>query len=302
MMKKIMCSQRGNMYLFENATIFVGNKSVQVKHSEKIKPENIPIENTISILCGAGTSVTTSAKIELSKAKVPIGCIGSTTGKFHGGTEIVFDNPSSINQGNKYARGWIINTLDSEKRIQMAKTLLKKRLFLAKKYWDKDVFSNLSTNGFIIEQDDFPFKKWETGIDSHNSIKSLLRFEGEMMCEFYKKLGDLFSCEWIKRDPFGKDSVNRNITLGNSVSYGFSESVSWTLGIPLSFPVIHGDTNCSGVSYDIADLIKMPIVIPMAFAYSDFHTRTFTDELIELIIDKNILADMFEIVEEMAVT
>lgn len=301
-MKTIMCSQRGNMYLFENAKIFVGGKSVQVQHSEKLKPENIPIENTISILCGAGTNVTTPAKIELSKAKVPIGCMGSTTGKFHGGTEVVFDNPSSRNQGNKYARGWVINTLDSNKRVQMAKTLLQRRLFLAKKYWDKDIFLSLSTKEFIIEQEDFPFKKLEKEINTHNSIQSLLGFEGKMMCDFYKKLGNLFSCEWTKRDPFGKDSVNQNITLGNSVSYGFSEAVAWTLGIPLSFPVIHGDTNCGGVVYDIADLIKMPIVIPMAFAYSNISTRKFTDDLIELIVDKNILADMFEVVEEMAVS
>ena len=301
MINEIMCSQRGNMYLIEYATIFVSKKTVVVKHSDKEKVENIPIKNTVSILLGAGTDITTMAKIELAKANVPIGCIGSTTGKFFGGVEIFFDNPSSIARTTKFSRSWIINTLNENKKVEMSQYFLLKRFELAEKYWDTDLFYKLKTNKFSLYVDEFPFDKWKKGIYVHKTIPSLVDYEDGFMNNFYKVLGNIFNENDFDREPLGQDKINVNITLGNSIAYGLSNSVVWTLGIPLCFPIIHGNTNGGGLVYDIADLIKFSIVIPMAFAYSNVPTKVYTKELIDIILKNNILADIFKIVEETAV-
>ncbi len=52
---------------------------------------------------------------------------------------------------------------------------------------------------------------------------------------------------------------------GNYLTYGLAATTLWVLGIPHGFAVIHGKTRRGALVFDVADLIKDAIVLPLAF-------------------------------------
>ena len=52
---------------------------------------------------------------------------------------------------------------------------------------------------------------------------------------------------------------------GNYLAYGLAATALWVLGIPHAFAVMHGKTRKGALVFDVADLIKDAVVLPLSF-------------------------------------
>lgn len=95
--------------------------------------------------------------------------------------------------------------------------------------------------------------------------EALLGFEAVYAKSLYKALSEEFDVPF-KREPRIKgDYANELIDAHNYYAYGIAGAALWALGIPFSFPVLHGDTRRGALVFDVADMFKDGILLPLAF-------------------------------------
>ncbi|WP_269457534.1 type I-F CRISPR-associated endonuclease Cas1f [Candidatus Desulfovibrio trichonymphae] len=98
-LKTILHSKRANIYFLEHCRILVNGGRVEYVTDEGKRSLywNIPIANTISLLLGAGTSITQAAMRELAKVGVLVGFCGGGGTPLYSATdvEIVWFYPQS---------------------------------------------------------------------------------------------------------------------------------------------------------------------------------------------------------------
>ena len=106
----------------------------------------------------------------------------------------------------------------------------------------------------------------------------------------------------FKRDHDGEDTVNRFLNHGNYLAYGMAACVLWVLGIPHSLAVMHGKTRRGGLVFDVADIIKDALVLPMAFTEADKGTseKDFRRACTDNLLDRKAMEHMFRVVETVA--
>lgn len=93
--------------------------------------------------------------------------------------------------------------------------------------------------------------------------------EGSRVRQAYRKASKEWGIEWNGRnydpDDFaGGDLVNQALSAGNACLYGLAHAVITALGCSPGLGFIHVGHECSFV-YDVADLYKAEITIPIAF-------------------------------------
>lgn len=93
--------------------------------------------------------------------------------------------------------------------------------------------------------------------------------EGSRVRQAYRKVSKEWGIEWNGRnyDPddfVGGDLVNQALSAGNACLYGLAHAVITALGCSPGLGFIHVGHECSFV-YDVADLYKAEITIPIAF-------------------------------------
>lgn len=111
--------------------------------------------------------------------------------------------------------------------------------------------------------------RWGVGLDTlPSSIREMQLQEGRRMREVYRKESDRTKVKFEKRiarvDYEGDDVINQTITAGNHLLYGLAASVITGLGLSPGLGVVHNG-NMRAFAFDIADLYKESLVIPMAF-------------------------------------
>ncbi len=65
---------------------------------------------------------------------------------------------------------------------------------------------------------------------------------------------------------------------------------------------MHGKTRRGALIFDVADLFKDAIVMPLAFKLTNNKDQDFRDELIDFFWDIGIMNNIFDIVKETALT
>jgi CRISPR-associated protein Cas1 len=60
--------------------------------------------------------------------------------------------------------------------------------------------------------------------------------------------------------------VNGFLDHGNYIAYGYAAVALHALGISFALPLLHGKTRRGALVFDVADLIKDALIMPMAFA------------------------------------
>lgn len=101
------------------------------------------------------------------------------------------------------------------------------------------------------------------------TLQQLRGREGARMRRIYREQARLNNVEWSGRDYdvddyFGSDPVNQALSAGNVCLYGLAVSVICALGCTPGLGFIHVGHEFS-FAYDIADLYKAEITIPLAF-------------------------------------
>jgi CRISPR-associated protein Cas1 len=142
------------------------------------------------------------------------------------------------------------------------------------------------------------------------TMQQLRGREGTRVKKAYRTAAEQYGLQWNGReyDPndfSSSDSVNQALSVANSCLYGVVQSVIMALGCSPGLGFIHVGHSRSFV-YDIADLYKTELTIPLAFKIaSENHMnisssvrRGFRDQIIGSGLLKRIASDIIILLDE----
>lgn len=303
-LKAILHSKRANVYYLEHCRVMQkdGRVLYLTQSDRQNLYYNIPIANTTCILLGTGTSITQAAMRLLAAAGVLVGFCGGGSTPLLMGVEIEWLTPQSEYRPTEYVQGWLSWWWDDAKRLVMAKQLQMARLDFLRRVWVKD--RDFKDSGFDSQNPKIKalLDDYEHQILSQNSISGLLTLEGRLTKQLYRIAATSTDNAGFGRDKEGADKANVFLNHGNYLAYGLGATTAWVLGIPHGFAVMHGKTRRGALVFDIADIIKDAIILPLAFicAKDNLSEQEFRQTCLAYFTDYNALDSMFETVKKMA--
>ncbi|WP_058368955.1 type I-F CRISPR-associated endonuclease Cas1f [Psychrobacter sp. ENNN9_III] len=309
-LKTILHSKRANIYYLSHCRVM--QKDGRVLYlTEDDKANlfyNIPIANTTSILLGTGTSITQAAMRLLSQAGVLVGfCGGGGMPLFMGAEREVYVEwmtPQSEYHPTEYIQGWMSWWWDEDKRLAAAKQLQIARVAYLQEVWKKD--SDFRRWGFDSSIDVIQKLLSDNiqQIDKQIEVMHLLQLEARLTKQLYKLAAKNTGYDGFTREHEGIDKANGFLNHGNYLAYGLGATTAWTLGIPHGFAVMHGKTRRGALVFDIADIIKDALVLPLAFicASENASEQEFRQECINMFTKHKALDYQFEVVKQLAMT
>ena len=210
---------------------------------------SIPHGNVCALLLGPGTSITHQAAHKLGEEQVMLGFVGG------GGAPLFFASQSEY-RPTEYCQAWVSQWADPGWRLHTAKQLAKTRCAHVHLAYFKEHFWVSSVETAVAE--------FSARIDEARTTEELLGFEANFAKALYRFHADRAHRAFV-REPRGADTTNGFIDSGNYLMYGLAASVLWVLGIPHAFPVTHGMTRRGALVFDLADVLKDAILLPVAF-------------------------------------
>lgn len=309
-LKDILHSKRANMYYLEHCRVMVKDGRVVFLKAanEENQYWNIPIANTTVLLLGTGTSITQAAVRELCGAGVMFGFSGGGGTPLLAGTEtkpatdIEWLSPQSEYRPTEYLQGWLSFWFDAPKRLTIAKFFQTKRLEYLANIWAKD--RTLKSYDFALDDQHLAktISRYQKDIQESTDVTKLLAAEMQLTKSLYAFAANRTQAEGFTRqhDPAETDSANRFLNHGNYLAYGLAATCLWVLGIPHGFAVMHGKTRRGALVFDIADLIKDTLVLPLAFiaAQEGDKEQEFRQRCLQAFSQHDALDFMFDCVKE----
>ncbi len=317
-LKTILHSKRANLYYLEHCRVM--QKDGRILYLTESDKENlyynIPIANTTCLLLGTGTSITQAAMRMLAAAGVLVGfCGGGGTPLFMGteqvgieqveteqALEVAWFTPQSEYRPTEYVQGWLSWWWDDTKRLAMAKRLQNARLQFLSQVWGRD--NALKSYGFDSQNPQIAslLNHYQQQIICQNNVNELLTLEGRMTKELYRFAALCTDNSGFGRNHHGTDKANNFLNHGNYLAYGLGATTTWVLGIPHSFAVMHGKTRRGALVFDVADIIKDAIVLPLAFigAKDNLSEQEFRQDCLNYFTTHKALDYLFETVKTLA--
>ena len=134
------------------------------------------------------------------------------------------------------------------------------------------------------------------------SIKVMRGLEGQMMKLKYREESRRWGIKSFRRDTSAEDPVNSGLNLANALLYGCAAAACASIGVNPALGIIHrGDSR--SLLFDLADLYKPTISIPIAFASSQkedplaYVRREVRAQIFRKDMLKNMLTVLMEILE-----
>ena len=262
---QILLSKRANVMYLEHVRVMVKDGRVIYLAEFKNGTDrgfNIPDKNTAFLLMGKGTSITDGAVRMLAESGVIIGFCGSGGSPLIAGVDMAFMTPQSEYRPTEYMQAWMRLWLNDEKRLNAARNLMNKRFEFTLESWDKQ----------CIAIPDAVVRKFERGIQSAQNTGQLLSVEGDWAKALYGVLARKYKLDDFRRESDGKRSredvptiINNFLDHGNYIAYGYAGVSLYVLGISYTLPLLHGKTRRGALVFDVADIIKDAMVMPLAF-------------------------------------
>ena len=302
--KAILYSKRSNIYYLEKCRIMV--KDGRVTYLTQVKDKffyyNIPIANTTVILLGIGTSITQAAMRYLASAGVMIGFTGSTGTPLFAGTDVEWINSKSEYRPTDFLQKWVSFWYDDNLRLAAAKKFQNLRINFIKKIYSKDKLfmeNGFQTDSYEIEN---AITHYESAINKSQTTNELLLSEAKFTKMLYKTACTNKKLKGFVRNRDGNDIINANLNHGNYLAYGLASLSLWVLGIPPAFAVMHGKTRRGALVFDVADLIKDAIVLPLAFCTyeENIEDELFRSECVKYFTNYEVLDYMFDSIQLVA--
>lgn len=298
--KAVMLSRRANIFYLEHAKLIQEDGKVVYLTSTGADIEksfNIPDKNTAFILLGNGTSITNSAARKLAESNVTVGFCSGGGSPLFSAVDIAFLTSQDEYRPTQYMQAWAEKWFSEEKRLDIARKFLRERMKWTSTQWTR--------NGIIIPES--YFESLEAGIQKGATANELLSAEAYWAKRLYALLARTYGIGFTReegkksRDGFS-DKANSFLDHGNYIAYGYAASALHGLGVSFSFPVLHGKTRRGALVFDVADLIKDGLVMPLAFkhAKSNGENSAFRAELIEKANDLNVLDFLMNFIIECA--
>jgi len=279
--RAVMLSKRANVFYLERSRVMQLDEKVVYLTDTGMNIEkmfNIPDKNTAFLLLGKGTSITDAAMRKLAESNVMVGFCGSGGSPLFSGMDITFLPPQDEYRPTEYMQTWMLKWINEENRLNLAKAFLRERILWTKKQW-------LSHELTIPEE---IISSFNDSINIADDTQSLLSSEAIWAKRLYgilaKKHGMEFKREEGKRLKSNQEEMtNSFLDHGNYIAYGYAATALHGIGIPFALPVLHGKTRRGALVFDVADLIKDGLVMPLAFKHGKKLSKesTFRAELIE---------------------
>ncbi|TXF10352.1 type I-F CRISPR-associated endonuclease Cas1f [Pelomicrobium methylotrophicum] len=261
----VMMSKRANVFYLEHVRLIQkdGRLMYLTETGQPVeKIVNIPDKNTALILLGKGTSITDAAARKLAESNIMLGFCGSGGSPLYGAVDITFIVPQDEYRPTEYMQAWARMWFDENKRIGVARMFLAERLRLVEEKW----------NSYDLPLPVHAIEGLKKSISGANSTTDLLSAEALYAKGVYAHLARLYRLEFVREE--GKrskltpsDTVNSYLDHGNYIAYGYASCALHTLGVSFAFPVLHGKTRRGALVFDVADLVKDWLVMPLAFEY-----------------------------------
>ncbi|CAK0781608.1 CRISPR-associated endonuclease Cas1 [Gammaproteobacteria bacterium] len=302
--RQIIMSKRANVFYLEHVRVQQKDERVVYLTEEDNTIEqffNIPERNTAFLLLGKGTSITDAAIRKLADSNVVVGFVGNSGSPLFGSVDIAFLTPQSEYRPTEYMQAWMRMWLDEEKRLRVAKDFQKERIRWVQESWD----ANADLSALKLRLPDSVIRTYEGRIDAATNTTELMSAEAEWARRLYGLLSNVFGLKEFTREE-GKrskatlqDSANSFIDHGNYIAYGYAAVALNALGISFALPVLHGKTRRGALVFDVADLFKDAIVLPLAFKHGKQVSRDqqFRDELTEVCFAHGIIDRVIETIK-----
>lgn len=304
-LKTILHSKRANIYYLEKCRVM--QKDGRVLYLTEGKKENlywnIPIGNTTVVLLGSGTSITQAAVRMLAGAGVLIGFCGGGGTPLFAGTAIEWLSPQSEYRPTEYVQGWLSFWFDESKRLAVAKKMQEARCGYLLRVWGKD----RELQQEQIFADDYEIEAAVQGfrakIGTAGKVTELLGAEASFAKQLYRYAAQKTDYGDFVRAAEATDTANIFLNHGNYLAYGLAATVLWVLGMPHGFAVMHGKTRRGALVFDVADLIKDAIVLPLSFvcAANGMKDQEFRQMCLQKFAEHKALDFMFDTVKEQCV-
>lgn len=305
--KQILLSKRANVFYLEHVRVMQKDDRIVYLTSADREVErffNIPERNTAFVLLGKGTSITDAAARKLAESNVIVGFTGNGGSPLFCSVDQVFLSPQSEYRPTEYMQAWIQIWIDDAARLKAAKTLLMERFRWTSAAWA----ANPDLKQQKIEIPVSMLAVFAEKTAAAEDVAHLMAVEAEWARNIYRSLARGFSFEDFRREE-GKqskgsleDTANSFIDHGNYIAYGYAAAALNVLGISFALPVMHGKTRRGALVFDVADLFKDAIVLPLAFVASQkgYRDQAFRDELIDACQTQGILDHVIETIIETA--
>ena len=216
-------------YLYiEHARIDRHEKSIAIHNPEGIVP--IPASSLVLLMLGPGVSVTHAAITTLAELNCLVVWCGEENVRFYAlGTGGTRSGAQILHQARLVS--------DEGKRLEVVRRMYRLR--------------------------------FQERVDDALTVEQLRGMEGVRVRESYAAASKLSGVEWSGRsydrmEWRSADPVNRALSCANSCLYGVCHAAILTTGYSAALGFIHTGKQLSFV-YDIADLYKAEISIPLAF-------------------------------------
>ena len=197
----------------------------------------IPTAAISCLLLGPGTSITNPALATLARHGTTVVCTGS-------GAVRCYAAITPAGQSSRWLEAQATAWADPDKRLAIAMQMYRQR-----------------------------FSGAEDLIPADATINTLRGMEGQRMKALYRLLAKQHKIPAFKRtyDPAdwdGQDPVNLALSAANTCLYGIAHAAITALGCTPGLGFVHTGTTHSFV-YDIADLYKAELTLPLAFSLHD---------------------------------
>lgn len=227
----------------------------------------LPTAAIASLLLGPGTSITRDAIITLTRHGTHVSFVGSGGIRCH--------NTMTGASDTRLLLKLAAIVSDPEQHLAAAQLLYRKR---------------------------FPMS-----LPKGVTLQQLRGLEGTRMRALYqehaKRRHIKFKRQYTPGDFSASDAVNQALTAGNTALYGIVNAALASLGIHPGLGIVHTG-HAQSLTYDIADLYKADITIPLAFDLSDSSNperdvrRQLRNRLTLLKLLPRIVADIYELCGE----
>ncbi len=126
--------------------------------------------------------------------------------------------------------------------------------------------------------------------------------EAQLTKQLYKYAAQTTNTKDFTRQHDSTDKANDFLNHGNYLAYGLAATTLWVLGLPHGFAVMHGKTRRGALVFDVADLIKDALVLPLAFicAKEKATEQEFRQQSLQAFTNHKALEFMFNEVKNVA--
>lgn len=267
--RAILLSKRAHLLYVEFARVLVKDDRVVylTETGEAVEQFfNIPYRNSAMLLLGKGTSITDAAMRKLAEAQVLVGFCGSGGSPLLHAADVVFSAPQSEYRPTEYMQGWMRLWLDEERRLAAAKLFMRERKTIVLTHWA----GNAELRRLDIAPPESAGSRLMAGLETGSNASELMGTEAVFARELYATLARGFRLEFRREEckrgsESPADRVNSCLDHGNYIAYGYAAVALYALGISFALPLLHGKTRRGALVFDVADLIKDAIVMPLAF-------------------------------------